>query len=207
MSRKNHKTKHNKNKSLQSVQIIAGEHRHRKIDFIAVEDLRPTGARLRETLFNWLQPHMCGAHCLDLFAGSGILGFEALSRGAESVTFVEKNRQAAMQLQRNARVLKLDNARILHDSAYSALEKFEKLAKPFDIIFLDPPYNLRCLPALLDKIHPLSAQWIFIEDNEPFEDWVSERGDYTIHKSKKAGNIYYGVLGRVLKPAEIPSIK
>lgn len=172
----------------QSVQVIGGTYRHRKINFIEVDDLRPTGARLRETLFNWLQGYLCDANCLDLFAGSGILGLEAISRGAKSVTFVEKDYCAAEQLRENIAILNIVNATVINSDFCDALQG------QFDIIFLDPPYTLRLLPELLDAIKPLNPKWIFIEDNESFNDWVSARGDYDIIKNKKAGNIYYGLL-------------
>lgn len=177
----------------QSLQIIGGTHRHRKIEFIAVDDLRPTGARLRETLFNWLQGHLYGANCLDLFAGSGILGLEAISRGAKSVTFAEKDPRAARQLTANINALKIDNAHVLNADFRQALHG------QFEVIFLDPPYVLRLLPELLDVVKPLHPKLIFIEDNAPFETWVDARGDYEIVKSKKAGNIYYGLLAPIVK--------
>ncbi len=179
-----------RNAQRQSVQIIAGHYRHRRIDFMAVDGLRPTGARVRETLFNWLQPHIVGARCLDLFAGSGILGFEALSRGAQSVTFVEKNPAAAKQLKHNIQQLTIDNASVIGDDFRHIFSR----SGNYEVIFLDPPYALRLLPQLLDAVKIFSAKFIFIEDNQPFEDWISERNDYHIHKSKKAGNIYYGLL-------------
>lgn len=191
MKRSAQRPKATRQNNRQSVQIIAGEYRRRQIDFIAVDDLRPTGARIRETVFNWLQPHIVGARCLDLFAGSGILGFEALSRGAHSVTFVEKHRAAARQLQNNLRTLSITNATVLH-------QDYQRLLMPptkcFDGVFLDPPYPLRLLPQLLTEIRALSPKWVFIEDNQPFDAWISALGGYEIIKSKKAGNIYYGLL-------------
>lgn len=191
MPRKQRAPKSSAKNAKHNVQIIGGEYRHRKIDFIAVDDLRPTGARLRETLFNWLQPHIAGANCLDLFAGSGILGFEAVSRGAKSVTFVEKDRHASRQLNANIQQLGIQQATVLNADYRTALTSF---TRPFDLIFLDPPYTLRALPELLTLIKPLATEFIFIEDNQPFEEWVTAQNAYRIHRSKKAGNIYYGLL-------------
>ncbi len=171
-----------------TVQIIAGEYRHRKISVVSAENLRPTSSRIRETLFNWLTPDIIGKNCLDLFAGSGILGLEALSRGAQRVTFVEKNRDAFRQLQKSCQQLKIAQADIIHGDYTKAL------AGSYDIIFLDPPYALRLLPQLLDEILLLSPRYVFVEDNQPIADWVEKRGDYDILKSKKAGSIYYGLL-------------
>ncbi len=179
----------------QQLQIIGGSHRHRKIDFVAVDDLRPTGARLRETLFNWLQPDIYGTTCLDLFAGSGILGFEALSRGAQSVTFVEKHPLVAKQLEKQLTMLGMDNGRVVNADARAVLKS---LAEGVDIIFLDPPYSLRCLPEFLTAVLALKPRYVFIEDDKPFEAWVKTDGDYEIVKSKKAGNIYYGLLAPVV---------
>ncbi len=182
------RNKNKSNKQRKTVQIIAGEYRHRKIHFVEAPGLRPTGARIRETLFNWLQSNLYNKNCLDLFAGSGVLGFEALSRGAKNVTFVEKNRHVAQQIRQNVEQLGINNAHIINQDFNSAL------TGKYDVIFLDPPYNLRLLPSLLEQIKPLSASYVFIEDNKPFEDWVNEQGDYQILKSKKAGGIYYGLL-------------
>ncbi len=184
----NRKAKHQR----QSLQIIAGTYRHRKIQFIEADGLRPTSCRIRETLFNWLQTDIYGKTCLDLFAGSGVLGFEALSRGAKHVTFVEKNRQVVKQLQENMKLLNINNATIINRPFDACL------SGQYDVIFLDPPYNLRLLPTLLEQIKVLSPQLIFIEDKQPFEEWITETDSYNILKSKKAGNIYYGLL----KPRE-----
>ena len=91
------------------VRIIAGHHRHRLIDFPSIENLRPTADRVRETLFNWLMPYIQDANCLDCFAGSGILGFEALSRGASNVTFIDGARAAIDSIRENAVKLDLTN--------------------------------------------------------------------------------------------------
>lgn len=172
----------------QSVQIIAGDYRHRKINFIDADGLRPTGARIRETLFNWLAAVITGKTCLDLFAGSGILGFEALSRGAKHVTFVEKNRQVAKHIQQNIQTLNITQANLLIGDYQQALQG------QYDVIFLDPPYALRLLPSLLEQIHSLSPEYIFIEDNQPIEPLIKNSEHYELLKSKKAGGIYYGLL-------------
>lgn len=172
----------------QSVQIIAGTYRHRKINFIEATDLRPTGARIRETLFNWIAPIIHEKTCLDLFAGSGILGFEALSRGAKQVTFVEKNNQVAKQIEQNLQNLNINNATLINTDYQNALQG------QYDIVFLDPPYVLRLLPTLLAQIEVLAPKYIFIEDNQPIESIVSTHDRYHLIKSKKAGGIYYGLL-------------
>ena len=103
-------------------------------------DIRPTPDRVRETLFNWLQPRIDQSRVLDLFAGSGALGLEALSRGAAQVTFVEKDRQAAAAIEAIAREWQEANARVVCESAISWLAS-PVVGPPFDIVFLDPPYD------------------------------------------------------------------
>ncbi len=133
------------------VRIIGGQWRGRKLRFPDRPGLRPTLGRVRETLFNWLTPGILNARCLDLYAGSGALGFEALSRGAAEVTFVERDRKAAAALNSNAALLQA-NARVLQMTA----ERFlASSSEPFDLILFDPPFNdrgaLRHLGVLLDQ--------------------------------------------------------
>jgi 16S rRNA (guanine966-N2)-methyltransferase len=119
------------------VRIIGGEHRGRKLEFPDVPGLRPTGDRIRETLFNWLAPSLPGAACLDLFAGSGALGLEAASRGAGQVLMLDRSQQVVAQLRANIALLGLERARVEQADAISWLQG---RAQRFDIIFLDPPF-------------------------------------------------------------------
>ncbi len=120
------------------LRIIAGVWRGRKLNFPAVAGLRPTPDRVRETLFNWLAPVMPGARCLDLFAGSGALGFEAASRGAAVVELVERDTQIAAALR--AHVASLAASQV-HVVTAEALNYLAGTAAPFDIVLLDPPYD------------------------------------------------------------------
>lgn len=120
------------------LRIIGGQWRGRKLQFPLAEGLRPTGDRIRETLFNWLAPEIEGAHCLDLFAGSGALGLEALSRGAASCTFVENSRSAAEAIRQHLEKLGSTAGTI---SQMSALNWLQANTQKFDIIFLDPPFS------------------------------------------------------------------
>jgi 16S rRNA (guanine966-N2)-methyltransferase len=122
------------------LRIIAGRHRGRRLRFPDGVDIRPTPDRVRETLFNWLQPRIDQARVLDLFAGSGALGLEALSRGAAQVTFVEKDRRAAAAIEAIAREWQEADARVVCESAVAWLAK-QGGDPPFDIVFLDPPYE------------------------------------------------------------------
>lgn len=121
------------------LRIIGGRWRGRKLSFPDIDGLRPTGDRVRETLFNWLQPVLGGSHCLDCFAGSGALGLEAASRGAGSVVMVELDRQASVALQHNIDQLQAEQCELVSHR----IENYLPDAKgPFDVVFLDPPYQL-----------------------------------------------------------------
>lgn len=124
---------------MSGLRIIGGEWRGRRLGFPAGRDLRPTGDRLRETLFNWLQGEVAGARVLDLFAGSGALGLEALSRGAARAVFVERSRAVAQALRHNLETLAAgDRARVI---AADARRYLAGTPEPFDLVFLDPPFR------------------------------------------------------------------
>jgi len=134
------------------VRIIAGQWRGRKIEFLDIASVRPTPDRVRETLFNWLAPSIDKSRCLDLFAGSGVLGFEALSRGAERVVMVDKNALVCSKLKEQAGLLGADNAYIIHHEAMQfleAVEYFDDRLTPFDIVFLDPPFSSKLANKLM----------------------------------------------------------
>lgn len=119
------------------VRIIAGKWRSRVVRFPATAQLRPTPDRVRETLFNWLGQRLDGLACIDLFAGSGALGFEALSRGAARVVMVERDRQAVASLRENARALDASGLEVVHADALGYLAA---PGERFDVAFVDPPY-------------------------------------------------------------------
>jgi 16S rRNA (guanine966-N2)-methyltransferase len=125
------------------LRIIAGRHRGRRLRFPAGVEIRPTPDRVRETLFNWLQPRIDQARVLDVFAGSGALGLEALSRGAARVTFIEKDRRAAAAIETLLREWQESMATVVCDDAFNWLKRDG--AGPFDIVFLDPPYAANLL--------------------------------------------------------------
>jgi len=128
-----------------AVRIIGGQWRSRQIHFVDMPGLRPTQDRIRETLFNWLTPFIVNACCLDLFAGSGVLGFEALSRGASFSCFVENNRQAVIELRNNAEKLAINPQQfaIVRGLVPHHLPTLPQA--PFDIVFLDPPFHQNLL--------------------------------------------------------------
>jgi 16S rRNA (guanine966-N2)-methyltransferase len=131
------------------VRIIGGLWRGRKIRFPAGSSIRPSPDRVRETLFNWLAPHIRGARCLDLFAGSGVLGFESLSRGAASIVFVERDAAVVQHLRQLARDLAPDSASIIQGDAPGWLAR---PGERFDVVFLDPPFGSGLLPGLLRRL-------------------------------------------------------
>ena len=141
-SNKRNKTQAVKSKAKTSrglVRIIAGTHRGRRLPVLVSEGLRPTSDRVKETLFNWLMNHVSGAHCLDMFAGSGALGIEALSRGAASLVFIEQEQTVANQLNDNLCTLReADKSKVLCASAFT--QSFNNTA-PFNIVFIDPPFG------------------------------------------------------------------
>jgi 16S rRNA (guanine966-N2)-methyltransferase len=189
-------SKHGGTRGGGELRIIAGQWRSRKIQFPEIADLRPTPNRVRETLFNWLQPWLPGACCLDLFAGSGALSFEALSRGAGEVVLVERNPDAAAALRRNLALLEAANAVLLETDALSLLERGP--ARAFDIVFLDPPFLLgpgaddllaRCC-ALLDSRGWLKPQGlVYLE--VPAGRAPPLPPGWTLIRSKQAGQVGY----------------
>jgi 16S rRNA (guanine966-N2)-methyltransferase len=130
--------KQNNNKSAGSLRIIAGRWRGRKLAVMDLKGLRPTSDRIRETVFNWLQPHLESAICLDLFAGTGALGLEAASRGAKKVTLVELNSKAAAQLVLYCQRLAAQQCQVYNQAASDFLTQNKQR---YDIIFIDPPYQ------------------------------------------------------------------
>ena len=134
------------------VRIIAGRWRGRKIPVVHADGLRPTGDRVRETLFNWLQAAVKGSHCLDLYAGSGALGLEAASRGAASVTLIESAAPVAEQLRQTLSDLGAGSEVTL--SSVSAEQFLAAQPGPFDLVFVDPPFDKQVHAAILAKLVP-----------------------------------------------------
>jgi 16S rRNA (guanine966-N2)-methyltransferase len=164
--------------------------RSRILGFPDAEDLRPTPDRVRETLFNWLGQDLGGMACLDLFAGSGALGFEALSRGAASVVMVEKDAAALRALRENAQKLGATNLNLVRGDA---LEFARETRSRFDVVFVDPPYRLGLQSAALALVRGLLAPRgrVYVESASAFE---APRG-WTVLKSARAGNVRFFLLG------------
>lgn len=174
------------------VRIIGGEWRRRRLAVPAVEGLRPTPDRVRETLFNWLGQRLDGQHCLDLFAGSGALGLEAASRGAASVTLVDADPRVVRHLLAQREALGGDHrVRVLQGDALHFLRDAEPLPA-FDLVFLDPPYALGLLPRCLDALPRLLAPGarVYLEDAAALPvpaGWESFRAG-------RGGRVHFGLL-------------
>jgi 16S rRNA (guanine966-N2)-methyltransferase len=150
------------------IRIIAGEYRGRRIAVPARPDLRPTPDRVRETLFNWLGQWLDGLACLDLFAGSGALGFEAASRGAARVVMVENDRAVLAQLERAKEELKARQVEIVSGDAF---EYLKTARAAFDVVFLDPPFRQHAAAAALERLPARLARGarIYVEAPSPLE--------------------------------------
>lgn len=177
-----------------AVRIIGGELRRRLLHFPDIDGLRPTPNRIRETLFNWLQEEVEGRICLDLFAGSGALGFEALSRGAERVILVERNASACRALAENAKILKAENAEIHHTSAWDWLRQTRQPPSSIELVFLDPPFAGGLLPQACETLERsgLLAQSALIYLEAETEVRPQQLpGNWTMKKTGSAGDVHY----------------
>jgi 16S rRNA (guanine966-N2)-methyltransferase len=172
------------------LRIIGGKWRSRKIPFAVDAGVRPTPDRVRETLFNWLQPAIEGARCLDLYSGSGALAFEALSRGAAFAVMVDEDLRVVQQLQKNVELLHADHVLIeWADARQYLLGK----SQPFDVIFLDPPFRDNVLTECCRRIERngwlTSKAWIYIETAVNREMNLPDNWEITHHKA--AGQVTY----------------
>ncbi len=167
------------------LRIIGGQWRSRKLSFPAVDGLRPTGDRWRETLFNWLAPVIEGARCLDAFAGSGALGLEALSRGAAHCTFIEANSQAARALESNMALLNANGGQLIAKPAENALASTNER---FDIVFLDPPFAMN-IDELIEQIDAICCDQALIYYEKSPDMPFSAPPHWQLDKHKQSGQI------------------
>ncbi|SFP39068.1 16S rRNA (guanine(966)-N(2))-methyltransferase RsmD [Pseudomonas borbori] len=179
------------------LRIIGGQWRSRQFNFPMAAGLRPTPNRVRETLFNWLAPYVEGARVLDLFAGSGALFLEALSRGAGSALALDLNPGAIASLRSHLLTLHCDNGQLLQSDALVYLQS--QAATPFDLVFLDPPFSQNLLlPAcnLLEQHGWLAADaWVYTESENP-PSGLGLPGNWRLHREQKAGQVYYALWQR-----------
>lgn len=176
-----------------SLRVVGGDWRSRLVRFVDDGSIRPTPDRVRQTLFDWLAPVIGNMRCLDLFAGSGALGFEALSRGAAHVTFVEQNPEQASMIRSTKIELNAgDRVEVVHDDALSWLER--GVRSRFDLIFVDPPYGSGLLQRVLDGLPPAMhvGSRLFLE--WPAGNPPTVRADYSVLREKTAGRVSYALL-------------
>ena len=190
MKRRQSPAKSQQSASKSQFRIIAGQWRGRKLSFPATDGLRPTPDRVRETLFNWLADELPQAHCLDLFAGSGALGLECLSRGAASCHFIEANTQAAQAISEHLQLLK-GAGRTFKGQLPHALTQLT--GTPYDVIFIDPPYAQAgliddCLQRLIQQQQIRHGACVYIENSS--EDAMPLLPDgFELHRQKSVGQV------------------
>ena len=174
------------------LRIVAGNWRSRLLDIAEVPGLRPTSERIRETLFNWLAPHLHRKRCLDLFAGTGALGLEALSRGAGEVVFVERAAAAVDMLRRNVTTLQAEGATVHRNDASEYLRSGKN--RPFDIVFLDPPFADDALEETCRLLHEqrlvADGAFVYLEQDRARPAPELPVG-WDVLKDKTAGNVRY----------------
>ncbi|MET0225575.1 MAG: 16S rRNA (guanine(966)-N(2))-methyltransferase RsmD [Dokdonella sp.] len=179
------------------LRIVAGRLRGSRLAVADAEGLRPTPDRVRETLFNWLMPVLDGARCLDLYAGTGALGIEALSRGAGECVFVERDRTLCRQLQDNLARLKVEQARVVNDEAFGFLE-YEP-AQPFDLVFLDPPFAANLWNDTARRLEQggwLAAHAQVYVEAAPTAQFTAPE-NWPLHREGRAGAVHYALYRRL----------
>ena len=179
------------------LRIIGGEWRSRKLDFPHVEGLRPTPDRVRETLFNWLTPDIVGAKVLDVFAGSGALFLEALSRGAAKGLALDSNREAISNIRENMGLLRCTVGDVQQTDALRFLDATP--SDTFNVVFLDPPFHKDLLKPACDLLEQrgwlADDAWVYTES----EQRPSELGlpaNWRLHREQKAGGVNYALWER-----------
>ena len=184
-----HSNKGSRSVGAGALRIIGGKFRSRQLRVPARPGLRPTPDRVRETLFNWLGQDLSGLACLDLFAGSGALGFEAASRNAVRVVLVEKDRLALGEIERSRDLLGASQVEIVAGDAEAFLARE---SGRFDIVFLDPPFRQNALPAILSQLPPRlqPGARVYVESDLP-EDVAPP---WTELKRARAGQVSYQLL-------------
>ena len=183
------------NRPSNQLRIIAGRWRGRKLSFAPLPGLRPTPDRVRETLFNWLAPVVNGSHCLDLYAGSGALGLEAASRGADRVVMVDHSAEVVQVLHEQVDILHAEGIQIIQADVQTWLRG---ASQAFDIVFLDPPFHHDLVPGALALLE--SNGWlapdacIYIEAERSLQPELPE--GWTLYRSKQAGQVGYHLARR-----------
>ncbi|CAM3912173.1 Ribosomal RNA small subunit methyltransferase D [Vibrio aerogenes CECT 7868] len=198
MGKHRHSTKLHSNKPSGFIRLISGEWRGRKLPVHNAEGLRPTTDRVKETLFNWLSPDIPFSRCLDLFSGSGSLGFEAASRQAQLVTMLELDSQAFRQLQTNKETLSAETVDIIQADTLNHLARHQP-ETPYDIIFIDPPFR----QGITEKVIKLLEDYQWVADGaliylETEKEWQPHPvpAHWQLHREKTAGQVCYRLYHR-----------
>ena len=185
-------TRRNNSKNRGKVRITSGEWKNRNLEVPDIDGLRPTSERVRETLFNWLMPSIHKSVCLDLFAGSGSLGFEALSRGARHCTFVEKSKLAFRQIKTTRTSLNAVNSEVHNCDAIDFLSSVHN--HNFNLVFLDPPFSDDYLISSIESIHEYQlvsrGGYIYIEFNKN-NDLFDLPDNWSVIRKKIYGNVCF----------------
>ena len=184
------------NKVKNQLRIIGGEWKRRVLPFADVDGLRPTPDRVRETLFNWLMWDIQNAKVLDLCAGSGALGFEALSRGAQQVMMVEPNPKQAKILKENIQLLKAENCQLKQQTAQQTLLSMNE---QFDLVFLDPPYSLNLWEELAQKVDQYlkNDALIYVEADRALQQ-LTLPASWQLQKQTRAGVVHAGLFKKII---------
>ena len=182
------------------VRIIGGQWRRTKLPVADVPGLRPTPDRVRETLFNWLGQDLSGWRCLDAYAGSGALGFEAASRGAARVLLVEHDRRLAQGLQQVKSRLRAEAVEVFCASALGVMQGLAP--DSLDLVFLDPPYGQGLLLPALEAAARVVAPggWVYLEDDQP---WSVFPAPWSLHRQGRAGMVHHHLMQRSPSPATV----
>ncbi len=176
---------------LQQLRIIGGQWRGRKVAIADNDGLRPTGDRIRETLFNWLMHDIVDTRCLDMFSGSGALGFETLSRGAASVVMVEKSTQACELLRHHKQQLGAKSAEVINNDSLAWLDHYS--GQPFDIVFIDPPFPLNLWEKAIQTLDkkPLLNNNAMVYIETPIDTLLPIPSHWQLHREQRSGAICY----------------
>lgn len=203
------KQRHAKNQTASELRIIGGSWKGRKVQFFAAEGLRPTGDRIRETLFNWLMADIPAARCLDLFSGSGALSFEALSRGAAEVVSIEANSRVSEVIRQQMEKLltghqnidpdsqdALGQSNVICSNALTYLREAE-IKQPYHIVFLDPPFTDQLLEPAIELLN--ARPWLSAGSKIYFETAKSEPlfalpENWQLLKEKQTGQVRFGLI-------------
>ncbi|MCO6538416.1 16S rRNA (guanine(966)-N(2))-methyltransferase RsmD [Gilliamella sp. ESL0232] len=175
-----------------SIRIIGGKWRGRKLSVLDKQGLRPTTDRIKETLYNWLMPVIHDSDCLDCFSGSGSLGFEAVSRGAQSVTLLEKDKQVAQLLSKNKQIIASNAIDIYHTDTLQWLNR--PAVKQFDIVFIDPPFHQSLVAKTVNELEnnnwlkPLAYIYIETEIQHDLTTYIPT--NWRLHREKIAGQVH-----------------